>query len=405
MEMVADILFHKTKNIKRHLNFINSTKGKFELPFHLPGHVEVHFTRLNPDKEDISVSDYMIFEKLSALCATQLREHSQNKLRRKTIAKVLFLRNLLTVYFISINADKSQQILSHRFNDELLERIENFKNNSMGRLIRLIEDFFREQDIFPFNIFERCLVFINKLLDDTDAHVYLGGGNDRLSFQVATDDPLLDELFGILNYEGDYQERDKFIMPNIHKFVSFDWRNLSSGEKTFLDLFSRMHVAIPLLKNKEKSLLILLDEGEVGFHPSWQIHYVSYLCGFFNAIFEGYTIQLVIATHSPLVLSDFPRERVHLFKNEPDRVYRYKEETFGTFAQNTSVLLANEFFVEDSLIGDLAKKYIDNLLEQIENVQHAQAAVELANKIATIDEPIIQKLLFNKLEEIRYAQN
>ncbi|WDF77021.1 AAA family ATPase [Mucilaginibacter sp. KACC 22773] len=405
MDSNHDFLFHKTKNSKRQINFINETKGEFDLPFELPKTLNIHFNRLNPNKEDISARGYSLFDKLTADCATQLREHSEDQSKKKVIAKILFLRNLLSMYFLSINGIKTPGVLHHNYSDDLAKEIIEFKSKYANKLIKLIEKFFANDDLFKSSIFPQLIAIVYRLLSSRKTGIYFTDSNHLLVLEVSVDDPAITELFKVLNYVAPKEGVERNIVPNLHKFISFDWRNFSSGEKMFLDLFSRMHVVKSSLTEKHRPLLIFIDEGEIGLHPSWQIKYISFLCKFLNAIFKEYKIQLIIATHSPLVLSDFPKERVHLFKKTEDGNRRYKEESFGTFAQNTSVLLANDFFIESSLIGDLAKQYINDILNDIENIENAVQIFtgNLMERILLIDEPIIKQLMIKKLREIRYA--
>jgi hypothetical protein len=207
-------------------------------------------------------------------------------------------------------------------------------------------------------------------------------------------------------FEPEENQSNKYITKELIHFISFDWRNFSSGEKSFLDLFARLYEAKKQLNGPASTVLLLLDEAEIGFHPEWQKRFVSNLIVFLNAVFAGYSIQVIMATHSPLVLSDFPTERVHLFRREDELIVRGLG--FGTFAQNIPELLARDFFIDTTLIGNFSKQYIDNILETIsslgENVSEARVQ-DIMDRIRKIDEPVIQKLLLDSLRQNIDAEN
>lgn len=85
----------------------------------------------------------------------------------------------------------------------------------------------------------------------------------------------------------------------------FDINQLSSGEK---QLFVR---AMALRMLNANNSIILIDEPEISMHPGWQQRIVK--------VYEkiGNNNQVIIATHSPHVVSSVPKESVKLLK----RVY------------------------------------------------------------------------------------
>ena len=66
--------------------------------------------------------------------------------------------------------------------------------------------------------------------------------------------------------------------------------------------------------------MIFLDEAEIGFHPEWQLEYFEFILDFLNALSEAKIltdpVQIVITTHSPVLLSDIPKCcTIYLTKN------------------------------------------------------------------------------------------
>ena len=393
------LLSHKLKNIKRHLNFIKDSSEIFRLPFELPNAFWINFHRLNADRNDISINDKQIYDELQALCAEYFRGFPENGLSKANMAYLMFLRNLLTLFFKSVTNIKTQTILQHRFKDFPAEDVTNFQNDNAEALIQLIVRFFDKQDIFKTNIFIELIEIAFQVINSEN--VTFRNANNLLTAELSLSSQVIERIFSILSNAQQIPE-NKTILKPLSDFFSFDWSNFSSGEKMFLDLFSRLHSLKSRLSKTRDPILLIIDEGEIGFHPSWQLKYTENLVKFLNKLLPDNTFQILLATHSPLVMSDFPKERAHLLWRNPESGLREKINSIGTFAQNTSELLANDFFVENSLIGNLAKHYIDDIISNISNLVSGQVMPKevgaIYRRIELIDEPIIKQLLFNELE-------
>jgi energy-coupling factor transporter ATP-binding protein EcfA2 len=58
-------------------------------------------------------------------------------------------------------------------------------------------------------------------------------------------------------------------------------------------------------------LVILIDEGDVFLHLEWQQRYIEFLDRFASQLKTQFTsVQVIVATHSPVLMSDFPRDCV-----------------------------------------------------------------------------------------------
>ncbi|WP_342648228.1 AAA family ATPase [Mucilaginibacter sp. CSA2-8R] len=398
MEIQTSLVYHKLKNSRRQLTFVNAARDRFQLPFKLPQHVYIAFKRLSPDKNDISVGDNSLFDQLQAFCATHFREYPENKMPRELMAQLMFLRNLLTAYFLAINANKSQNILNHRFPKELETKLLAYNGNEPALLRDLLVEFFEQEDVFVESLFRELIDLVDEMIFDKGTRIHFRDTNNALFLGVSTDAPFVGRLTTLIDRVQN-STNARLLTEPLYKLVNFEWQNFSSGEKMFLDLFSRFYDVIGKVKTDERSLVILIDEGEMGFHPSWQIKYVRYLCDFFNELSGGHRMQLILTTHSPLVLSDFPREHVHLFKLENDR--RVKMPSIGTFVQNVSALLADDFFIESALVGELARAYVERVIQMINNRDDLVGANDQGKRIEEaidrIDDPLVRNLLYKSL--------
>ncbi|RZK38107.1 MAG: hypothetical protein EOO90_23385 [Pedobacter sp.] len=393
------LLSHKLSNIKRHLSFVKQNRENFILPFPLPSTFWLNFHRLQAKKDDLSQQDNEIYEELQAFCAEYFRGFPENGISKATMAYLMFLRNLLTMFFKSVNNIKTPEILHHQLRNFSIEEVTSFENNDPDKLIALIVKFFQNQDVFKSNIFINLIEVVFQIINSEN--VNFRNANNLLSVELDLSSQSIDRVFSILS-DAQQNSDNKQILSPLTAFISFDWSNLSSGEKMFLDLFSRLQTLASRLTTIKEPILMMIDEGEMGFHPSWQLKYVETLKVFFNTFFPLNNFQILLATHSPLVLSDFPRERAHLIRRNLETREREKLNSIGTFAQSTSELLANEFFIETSLLGNLAKKYIDDIILSIAHLVVGSVmpkdALAIYERIALIDEPIIKQLLVNELE-------
>lgn len=227
--------------------------------------------------------------------------------------------------------------------------------------------------------------------------------------------------------------------------IDFDW-GLSSGEENMLRIFSNLYhifdrndinIGNYTIYNNEKrnnddeikriacnTVLLLMDEADLTFHPEWQRCMISTLSSFVPQIFQPSwvkDIQMVISTHSPLLLGDIPRENItYLYYNEgADEIPRndkakgeesshyVPEETFG---QNIHTILKDSFFLKEGTVGAFAANKINTAAKRLNEiiiwadetrnnrVENLQAG-EMEN-IRQIIDMVAPGVLRNQLEEL-----
>jgi len=218
----------------------------------------------------------------------------------------------------------------------------------------------------------------------------------------------------------------KYIKSNydrIDGFVSYRPNSdLSSGETALLNLFSRIYGLFNIsletthhIKPKEH-YIVLLDEADLTFHPTWKKKYVKALLTALPHIFNSSpmfkdektkpTFQIIFTTHDPLSLSDLPNANVVYIerKNYESKAnimdYDNVDRPPKTFGANISDLLADSFFVEDSLIGDFAKDKINKVIDWLTDEDKKEDADGYYKVlIELIDEPIVQSKLNEMYKE------
>ncbi|MBA4240444.1 MAG: hypothetical protein C0448_06945 [Sphingobacteriaceae bacterium] len=177
--------------------------------------------------------------------------------------------------------------------------------------------------------------------------------------------------------------------------------SLSSGELTLLSLFGRLFDI--KLNDLPANLLIMIDEADLTLHPQWQKKYLKNLLIFLNDILPDYLgkkhkapapkIQLLITTHSPIILSDvISNSVIYLDKGE--------HKNKSTFAQNIHELFNNDFVLQNGLIGDYAQSEINKIIDSTDRqIKHTPAEFhKLDLIIQNISDPFIRFKLIELLK-------
>lgn len=105
---------------------------------------------------------------------------------------------------------------------------------------------------------------------------------------------------------------------------------LSSGEK---QIFFR---AGSILEYNLQNSIILIDEPEISMHPEWQ----QKILDFYRKV--AGSNQLIIATHSPHIVSSCKKEEVRVLVKDKDKII-VKENVDGTYGRTVEQLLLSVF--------------------------------------------------------------
>lgn len=158
-----------------------------------------------------------------------------------------------------------------------------------------------------------------------------------------------------------------FDMHYSHEITSSN-SSFSSGEEELLNLFSLIYDAVEVqpikYSNQKPPRLLILDEAEIGFHPEWQRSYIKTLLSFIASLkaHAGYDIQIIITTHSPILLSDIPSCCCNFLERKEDgSTYNVRNTQPQTFATNVFELYRNSFFLHKGLIGQFAEDKLKKL--------------------------------------------
>ncbi len=176
---------------------------------------------------------------------------------------------------------------------------------------------------------------------------------------------------------------------------SFDINALSSGEK---QLFLR---TLALKMVRANNSIILIDEPESSLHPKWQQKILS--------VYEqiGENNQIIIATHSPHILSSCKKESCFLLSRENGQIkIQNHEELNSTYGKPVDIVLTDFMGLKSLRTPEIDAKFQD-LNEMVRNNESdgedfKKKMTKLTNIVGEIDEGII--LLKMELARKKYLK-
>ncbi|MES2589237.1 MAG: AAA family ATPase [Bacteroidota bacterium] len=203
------------------------------------------------------------------------------------------------------------------------------------------------------------------------------------------------------------------IVKKTHNDQEEDLNKLSSGETQFIyTLQTILYHIININSNREyKNIVLLLDEIELYHHPEYQRVFLSTLRKQINELrLEIESIQIILLTHSPFILSDIPSSNILRLENGIP-----SQESFNqTFSANIHDMFLSNFFMS-STIGEIAEEKIKEIIhfhkqvisasnkEQIDNLKNAYLEEKKDNfgmVISLIGDDVIKGILENNLIHI-----
>lgn len=160
-----------------------------------------------------------------------------------------------------------------------------------------------------------------------------------------------------INFTKDDDEKDRETLSQ-----------MSSGERQLMHSISYIIYHLKNLQSvtdgdyriRYHNVCMVFDEAELYYHPEFQRKFLTRLmevlswCHINTNIIRG--INILIATHSPFVLSDVPLTNT-LYLDNGKVEYKEKE----TFCGNIHEMLGENFFLEYS-IGDVARKNVEDII-------------------------------------------
>ncbi len=205
------------------------------------------------------------------------------------------------------------------------------------------------------------------------------------------------EMVKLLGSDISYYNLYNLLPPSFYKWTLFLKRKdsdneieldqLSSGEKQRLYSFSSVLAHIQRIAFAEydtrvipyKNINIVIDEVELYAHPEQQRSFISDFVELLNDLQIDrdriHSINMIIATHSPFLLSDVPDEHIVRMENG---MSKRRENTTYTFCSNIYDLMAKSFFMEYPM-GEVARKLIAQIVKAYNQPYQDELQEEIRN--------------------------
>lgn len=211
-----------------------------------------------------------------------------------------------------------------------------------------------------------------------------------------------------------------YLMPECR----FDWKYASSGGKNKSNLYINLFNIVNQYSDDDiNQLWVLLDEPDNTFHPDWERRIIKNLLEICSTFVKNF--QFVISTHSPIMLSDVPKQAAILLKaveetKNEDKMKNgdntknedkteIKQQIYpksSPFGQQIYTLFNDDFFMKDGIVGKFADMKIGEVYKELyeiekslserENIQEEEALKEFERDkkkyeciINLIEEPLL----------------
>lgn len=173
----------------------------------------------------------------------------------------------------------------------------------------------------------------------------------------------------------------------------FDWLYPSSGESNKANLYCTMRV----VDIDKYNMWFLLDEPDNTFHPDWKRETISELLNICSDYIMNF--QMLISTHSPIMLSDVPKQAAILLQSVKEAKQQATLKS-SPFSQQIYTLFKDGFFMKSGVIGVFANDKIKTIYRKLvkiekklrrKNVTVEEKELEdIKNIIELIDEPLLK---------------
>lgn len=369
-----------------------------------PDFKEVHIKLTNAGEAIKKYSDKYLSGNIEQ---DKLKEFiKQIKIKPKDIMTVLF-RKFLSLLFEILNLNTSNIENSDKVTS-ILENINFTDLKPTSRFYDSVTKFLEEEN--KKNHANYNIQFEKRKLENffNDINFFVTNFKNTLVLKDYNDQKILKKYVEIMAQNS----QESSISREVFSLIEFEWNGLSSGELSLLNLFGRLNEIKDTVK---ENVLLLIDEVDLGLHPEWQRRWVKDVLPIIGEILtvRNNILQLIISTHSPIILSDiFDQDIFFLTGNPIDK---------RTFGQNIYDLFNSSFFL-DHVQGEFSASYISEISEilkfkkintetkeMIKNflskyfeitteqdcIKHFESAINI------IGEPIIRNHFLYKLKELK----
>lgn len=195
------------------------------------------------------------------------------------------------------------------------------------------------------------------LVKKTDFNWQESRSDDRIIYYIPLDELPRNEWKDF----WPFYEKFYHMMPD----CSFDWQYPSSGEKNYVNFMISLIGFIDDSAQKETNTIwCFFDEPDNTLHPQWQRKIIQTLCGVCDK--EDKNFQIWISTHSPIMLSDVPKQAaIFLDARNKENKKKQARPIKSSFAQQIYTLFDDAFLPKQGVIGTLAEQHLRTIYKKL----------------------------------------
>ncbi|WP_252090852.1 AAA family ATPase [Pseudomonas sp. MWU13-3659] len=169
------------------------------------------------------------------------------------------------------------------------------------------------------------------------------------------------------------------------RYSAVSWKGISSGQKAYMNMFGTIWNCLQRGQHAQRgsTTLVCVDEGDLYLHPQWQVEFVEKLITTLPTL-SGGTVQIIVTTHSPILISDLPHQCVETLSagQMPARL--------KTFGANIHEIYRSAFGLTGQRTGNLSAKYVRTILEILDKPMLTESdKLELTRARSIIDDTLI----------------
>lgn len=358
--------------IEKMINFLYSDVDKLKIPFRVPKKIEIKLNNYSQNEKYINNQLGKARERNKQL---QKIMGNDEKPFSKYISKLIDCYEKTWTNSLLIN------LIMNLFSETCIPRTTgDNKNEQIEAFVSVLQKQGHRNDVQLMDIFDMVI----SLLDAVDEKKH-GVSNHVYKYRdfikwIIKNKNVFEKNSNRKNWECtlELNSTNKEIIMQLLKFYdktnfpypyfSFNF-GLSTGEFNFLNIFANIHIALTeqnLTATGEldcTNVLLFFDEADLSLHPKWQREYVNWITMFVSSCAQKCKVQVIIATHSPIMLSDFPMDNV-LYLYEGKTISRLStQRKNSTFGNNIHTLFLDSFFLNDiGTMGAFAQKKINKIL-------------------------------------------
>ncbi|WP_422506675.1 AAA family ATPase [Stenotrophomonas sp. GZD-301] len=185
---------------------------------------------------------------------------------------------------------------------------------------------------------------------------------------------------------------DQIRRTPLEGIAAIEFKGLSTGMSALLGQVSLIHGAVSAVQDRGRShLLLLIDEGDTHLHFEWQRRYVHFINEYVKHIRPRFnSIQVVLSTHSAILMSDFPRWNIRRLATmqRPDgkRSHGVDHSPVSTFGASLESIV--RVTGGAGTIGSFASEFIRDLLGRVRDGRPIPAEL-----VDLVDDPMLRHYL------------